>query len=63
MRKKLLLKLGILPVLGVVLSLSTASNAAAQKQQTLSCPDGSFVCNCMGAVSCETSIQACWDRC
>jgi hypothetical protein len=62
MRKKLLLKLSILPVLGVALFLSTPSNSAAD-QQLIVCADGSFSCNCMGAISCETSILDCWNRC
>jgi hypothetical protein len=60
--KKRLIKLSFLPVLGLATLLSTPTHSTAQTQIE-GCPDGSFTCTCNGRVSCQTTIEGCWNSC
>lgn len=57
--KRLLIKLSILPVLAMAVNLATPARSDAQT----TCPSGTFKCTCNGIVSCQRTIQGCWDSC
>jgi hypothetical protein len=48
------------PVLFVLVLLALVGVQAAFAGP---CPTGTFSCNCDGVISCQRSIQGCWDTC
>jgi len=60
--KRILLKLSVIPVLAVAVFMATPRYSTAA-QQLVVCDDGTFKCTCNGQVTCQASIQDCWNSC
>lgn len=55
-----------------ILNLDGAQKLTKNEQKNISggmvapdsaCPSGTFSCNCMGKISCESSVNSCWNNC